>query len=393
MKIRSGALASLASLAPLASLALLAMPSCVEPPKPPPISTPPTETSTPPAVATEPPREPAPPPAAAAPGTRTVLAARKNDDTWDRMLVAGGRLYALTDVNRWTSGPMYVPAARLWSVPIAGGELMHHLDLEGLASLVADDASLYVAVNRDLSKMGTSQAKMPTGRIFRLPLGGGAPVNVATSIQPQVVALDGATLWFDGFRMPKDGSKSPALSGVKNPMTFAFDDEYVYFTTGKGDNAKPDGKNGRVLRMPKKGGTTTVLATGLPDEPGGLAVDASHVYVTAVAWTSPALENAGVIARVKKEGGDLEILAKDQPSLRNAWLSGDDLYVVSGRTGRPGSVLRVKKEGGPVETVVSDPTLRHATDDGTSIYFASDGTFRAQPAERLTPAVLLRLVK
>jgi len=379
--------------AALLSAALLA---CGEPAKSPSAPTPADEVE-PPSSATEAPSKPTPPPATVrpAPGTRTTLAEKTVDDSWDKMIVAGGRLYVLTDVNKWTTGPMYVPAARLWSVPITGGELTRHLELEGLSSMAADERSLYVAVNRDLSTMDTSRAKSPTGRIFRLPLAGGAPTDLATGISPSNIALDGDTIWFDGFRMPKDGSQPPAPSGVKGAIAFAFDAENVYFTTGKGSAqpAKPGGKNGRLLRMAKSGGAPVVFATGLPDEPSGLAVDATHVYVTAVAWGSEATEKAGVVARVAKEGGDLEVLAGDVPMPRAAWLSADHVYLRSGRPGRPGAVLRVAKTGGAVETVVSDGTLAHVTMDESSIYFSNDGTFQKEPFARLTPAVLVRLVK
>lgn len=369
--------------------------ACVEPTKTPPAHPAPVDTE-PSATAETAPRPPPPAaPAPPAPGTRTIVAEKKVDDSWDKMIVAGGRLYVLTEVNKWTTGPMYVPAARLWSVPISGGALTRHLELEGLASLAADESSLYVAVSRDLSAMNTSRAKSATGRIFRLPLAGGAPVDLATGISPTNLAIDGDTIWFDASRMPKDGTKPPTPSGVKGAIAFAFDAENVYFTTGKASAqpAKPDGKNGRVLRMPKSGATPVVLATGLPDEPAGLATDATHVYVAAVAWGSEAAEKAGVVARVPKSGGDLEVLAMDVPMPRAAWLSGDHVYVRSGRPGRPGSILRVAKTGGAPETVLDDGTLAHATMDETSIYFSNDGTFQKESHARLTPAALVRFVK
>ncbi len=373
----------------------LSVVACVEPPKTPPSHPAPVDTAPP--EDTEKPGPSAPPAASAppAPGTRTTVAEKKIEDSWDQMVVASGRLYVLTEVNKWTTGPMYVPAARLWSAPITGGELTRHLELEGLASLAADESSLYVAVNRDLAAMNTSRAKSPTGRIFKLPLAGGAPVDLATGITPSNIAVDGDTIWFDGFRMPKDGSKPPAPSGVKGAIAFAFDAENVYFTAGKGSAqpVKPDGKNGRLLRMPKSGGAPVVLATGLPDEPAGLAVDGTHVYVAAVAWGSDASEKAGVIARVPKAGGELAVLATDVPMPRAAWLSGDHVYVRSGRPGRPGSILRVAKSGGSTEPVVEDGTLAHATMDATSIYYSNDGTFRKEPFARLTPAVVVRVVK
>jgi hypothetical protein len=378
----------------IAAVAALLL-SCAEPAQPPAASPPPKETVVaPPPIASGESKPAGPVEVAPVSGTRTVVAQKTVDDSWDKMIVAGGRVYALTEVNKWGSGAMYVPAARLWSAPIGGGTLTKHLELEGLASLAADDAWLYVAVTRDLSTMGTSRANASTGRIFRMPLAGGTPLDLAGNIAPRVFALDGDTLWFDAYNMPKSGGKAPAPTGARGAMAFAFDDEYVYFTSGKGSGepTKPDGKNGRILRMPKKGGAPTVLARGLPDEPSGLAVDGTHVYATAVTWGSPASESAGVIARVPKEGGDLQILGA-QALPRAAWIAGDHVYVRSGRPGRPGSIVRVLKTGGAVETVVTDETLVSATMDKTSLYFTSDGTFRKEPFERLSPAVLIRLVR
>lgn len=382
----------------LPALALL-LTACPEPPKPAEKPTPPLDEEPPPTKpVTEAPKKKEPEKLKS--GTHATIAERKNNnDSWDRgMVVAGGKLFVMTNVNSWKGGTMYVPAARLWSTPVNGGELGKLMDLEGYAALAADDTSLYVAVNRDLALTGTPKQNTPSGRIFKMPLAGGAPTDLAKGIEPRVIGIDGDTLWFDGMKMPKDGSKPPSPSGVKSPMTIAFDAEYVYFTQGKGGSGEPtkaDGKNGRVLRMKKSGGAPTVLAKDLPDEPGGLALDGTHVYVSAVAWSSPAFEKAGVIARVPKEGGSLEVLAKDQPSVRGAWLGGDHVYVLSGRGGRPCNVLKVPKAGGAVETAISDSTLEHATADDTSIYFSSDGTFKDQGAggDRLSNPILVRYVR
>jgi hypothetical protein len=79
--------------------------------------------------------------------------------------------------------------------------------------------------------------------------------------------------------------------------------------------------------------------------------------------------------------------------LRAAWVSGDHVYVRSGRPGRPGSIRRVPKSGGKVETVLEDATLSHATMDATSVYISSDGSFRADTHERTAPASIVRFVK
>jgi len=361
--------------------------SCRDPETPKPVP-PPSDT----AIAPPPPpptadHPVAPPPKGPAVGSRTVLANKTTDETWDKMLVAGGKLWVLTNVTRWTNGPMYVPASRLWSVPITGGELTKHLDLEGMGNLASDDTSLYVAINRDLSKSAPK-----SGRIFKLPLAGGAPVDVATGIEPRTLAVDGDTLWIDDARMPKEGGKAATASGVKGAMTFAFDADNAYFSTAKGQGPAGDISGARIFKIAKKGGAPVMLASKLPEEATGLAVDATHVYFCAVSWSSPEKERAGIVARVAKAGGEPEILAKDQPSLRRLWIDEGNVYFLSGRGGRQASVLRVAKTGGEVTKVAADDTLEQAALDATSVYFSSAGTFDAGTKARLTPANLVRVV-
>jgi hypothetical protein len=350
--------------------------SPVETPVPPitaPVATAPQETAPGTAAVT-------PKPAALAAGTRTVLASRKDDtETWDKMLIAGGRLWIVAEVNRWTTGPMYVPAARLYSMPLAGGALTKHLDLEGLAAIAADDAALFVAVTKDLSTVGTPRAKAATGRIFRMPLAGGALVDLATAIEPKVLAVDESRVWFDGSFIPKVGDKAPAPSGAKAPLALAVDATHLYFTS----------KGGRVWRVAKAGGAAQLLAERLPDEPAAIAVDASHVYVSAVSWASAADQKKGVVARVAKEGGALEILAKDVDTPRGAWLSPEHAFVVTGRAGRPGAVLRIPKAGGEPAVAAEDRTLGHVALDERTIYVTSDGTFEPETKKRLGPPLVL----
>lgn len=367
------------------ALVMGALASCKEPELPPQPAPPheepgPVATQPPPAQTSKP--EAPPPPKS---GTRVMLANRANDDTWDKMLVAGGRLWVLTNVTRWTNGPMYVPAARLWSVPIAGGQLEKHLDLEGISSLAADDTSLYVAVSRDLSKPNG-----PTGRVVRIPLAGGSPSDVITGIAPSTMAVDRDGLWIDDKRVGKDGKAEAA--GTKGAMAFAFDDESVYFTTPKGAGPSGDSSGARVFRVSKKGGAPKMLAAKLPDEAAGLAVDSTHVYFCAVSWSSPSAEQAGIVARVPKAGGDVEILAKDQPAVRRAWVDDTNVYVLSGRGGHRASVLAIPKTGGEPKTVAVDDTLEHATMDASSVFFSSDGAFDANH-KRVAPASLVRIVK
>lgn len=357
----------------------------------------PAPTPTPPQTPPEPTPQPAPaptptaPPAAVTPkapppGTRTQLATRKDEsETWDKMRVVGGRLWIVTEVNKWTTGPMYVPAARLYSVPVTGGELVKHLDLEGLATLATDDTSLFVAITKDLSTMSTPRAKSPTGRIFRLPLGGGAPVDVATEIEPKTLAVDDDRVWFDGSFVPKAGGKSAAPSAVKAPLALAVDATHLYFTQ----------KGGRVLRVAKAGGATQTLAEKLPDEPAAIALDGTHVYVSAMSWTGESgnIRRKGVVARVPKEGGAVEVIAQDIESVRGVWVSGDDVFAIDGRAGRPGAVLRIAKSGGKVDRFAEDRTLGHIAVDDRALYLTSDGVFEPETKKRLKAPFVLGITR
>ena len=352
-------------------------------PQPPPVVPVATsEVEPPPPRRTDPIAKPARP-------ARAVLAERGNEDGgWANMLFAGGRLFALTEVNKW-KGRMYVPASILWSVSDDGGPRARMIDLEGLATLAADDAWLYVAVYRDLSTMNSTPANVPTGRIFRMPLNGGPPVGLATSVAPHTLAVDGDTLYFDDWRMAKDGTRPPTPSGIKDAIRFAFDDKSVYFAVAKGAGRT----SGQILQMPKTGGTPKVIATGLPAEPGGLAVDGAHVYFTAISYSGKEAETGGLVGRVPKEGGPVQALAEGQPALHDLWVSGEHVYFYSGRRGFPGTVLRVGKTGGGVETVTTDPTLEQVTVGPSAIYLASDGTFDEGTKRRVTPAVLVRIAR
>lgn len=374
----------------LAAAGVVVASSCKDPetPKPlpapetPPIASPPVPTAETHAPAIAEPKGPAV-------GSRTVLANRNSDETWDRMVVAGGKLWVLTNLTRWTSGPMYVPAARLWSVPITGGEMTKQADLEGMGNLAADDRYLYVAINRDLSKSAPK-----TGRVFRMPLGGdGKTEGILGNVEPRTFAVDGKRVYVDDVVVDATGGKSIDPSGAKGAMTFAFDAENVYFTTAKGAGPAGDTSGARVFRLAKLSkAPAVVLAAKLPEEATGLAVDASHVYFCAVSWSSPEKERAGIVARVPKKGGDVEILAKDQPALRRLWIDEGNVYFLSGRGGRQASVLRVAKIGGEVTKAAADDTLEQAAMDATSIYFSSDGTFDANTKARLSPANLVRVV-
>lgn len=151
------------------------------------------------------------------------------------------------------------------------------------------------------------------GSILRMPLGGGSPVELATSpdpyaLQPADIAV-GATHVFwtnEGFpgsvaKVPLEGGTSTVLASgdaLANPRAIAIDDTHVYWANW----GSTDGAISSVMKVPQDGGTVTVLASGL-DNVIDIAVDAGQVYFV--------INNQYVraLARVSTGGGPVTTLS------------------------------------------------------------------------------------
>jgi len=90
------------------------------------------------------------------------------------------------------------------------------------------------------------------------------------------------------LRVAKSGGVTTVLAdGLAAPVRVALVGDQVYFT----QHGTSSAANGKVSRVPVAGGTVVDVATSL-DHPHGVAVDATHVY-----WTS---YGGGEVARIAK---------------------------------------------------------------------------------------------
>jgi sugar lactone lactonase YvrE len=88
-----------------------------------------------------------------------------------------------------------------------------------------------------------------------------------------------------------------AITEDGNTMGIAVDKKNVYFTTG----------DGKMMQVPKNGGTALPLSTALGNEPWGIATDGKNVYAV-----SEPIDGPGAIVRVPVGGGVAKVLASGQ---------------------------------------------------------------------------------
>ncbi len=155
-----------------------------------------------------------------------------------------------------------------------------------------------------------SEIGIGSGKIRKVPLGGGAVTDLATGLfTPQpTVSVDSTFVYFGeaGFsigsgmikKVPLDpgGSVFALASGqrfnVSFPIAMRLDNSYVYFV----ENMPVTSGGGTVKKVSVNGGTVVTLASGL-DVPNRLAFDSTHVYFSEFA---AGVSGAGTIMKVPK---------------------------------------------------------------------------------------------
>jgi len=152
----------------------------------------------------------------------------------------------------------------------------------------------------------------PNGYVARVAKSGGSVQVLAYAQHPNGMAIDSQYVYFTERdignikKVPIGGGAPQTIASGLNAylQSLAVDTDNVYFVE---HNATGSGVGGRVGKVPKNGGTVTILASG-QSGPFFVAVDSSWVYFTEY--------GAGNVKRVSKTGGNLQTLASalDRPS-------------------------------------------------------------------------------
>jgi hypothetical protein len=245
------------------------------------------------------------PDALPAPPNATLLAAGQNAPR--ALQVIGGSVFWLNQGGR------AVGVKGVFSVPGGGGKFTTHAPADfDIMSMGADDTAVYWLAPRE-------------GKIFKAPLGGGAPVELAPT------------------------------SGISRGLVI--DENDVFWA-----------ENAGVFAVPKAGGKVrTVSEAGIPD---GLALDGTHVY-----WYSSL---AGVVSRAPKKGGTgTKVHADDQHTLHTFFVDGNDLFVSFGANDKM-VIQRIPKAGGAAVTVVEGqkPGTDFASDGAHLYWITEDEIFK-----------------
>jgi hypothetical protein len=249
------------------------------------------------------------------------------------------------------------------------------------------------------------------GKIYRVPLAGGAPAavvtkSVATQTEqlilvgselywttysdqsvlkaptesvPYGIASNGTDVFWANHYQPSNAighalaaggtTKNPIISGtpeVNYPTYVAVDGTYLFWA-----NAGTSGTNGSVMRAKLDGSQPTPLAQNQYPV-YGLAIDENNVYFTTI--------NTGTVSMVPKAGGTITPLGSNEGFVYGVAVDGNDVYWLD--TGKGALRHRSLLANAP-ETIADlnqpsiDPYLgspTYLTLDAAHVYYSDGGT-------------------
>jgi hypothetical protein len=212
------------------------------------------------------------------------------------------------------------------------------------------------------------------GTIRKRPLAGGDTTTVAVSPPPFGLVADATHLYWianDSYshgrieiRRYGNGTEEVLVSsqfvgGYIGAMTI--NATHIYYHKGM-----------QLLRMPKAGGASEVIATGLFDAGFGgvrIALDDTHVY-----W----IDSVGTVSRAALSGGTKEILVSPPnpfaDHLENEGIALDSDHVYWAQSAFP-KIVRIRKTGGPVEIVVDRMFAATLAIDGDTLVWSGTGVW------------------
>ena len=249
-------------------------------------------------------------------------------------------------------------AKRTGKVPKAGGAVVDLSTSNNTFVLAVNDTDLF------FGGAGTN--------LRRTPRGGGAIDILADVDLGEVVAVPEAQFYCDYanarvgaggfFRRTIDGKVTKILDGLSGCETIAVQGDWVYF----GESKNTDGAQPKIRRAPRAGGPPTVLREGSARR---IAVDGTHLYFVNY--------YASEIRRIPLAGGDDEVVADGPAEVRagNVRVDGDLVYwTIEGSSGDGGGVYRVAKTGGAITTVASGDDPIGIALDARALYWAEKGS-------------------
>jgi hypothetical protein len=179
-------------------------------------------------------------------------------------------------------------------------------------------------------------------------------------------------------RMPIAGGdvesfgRARSFAGIENVI--AFDDDNVYWTDFDLDDATI---GGRIMRMPKKGGTAEPVIEGRPGIPFSIATDGTEVF-----WS----ENASLeapsptsIMAMPLQGGNVRLVGNTIAGAGDIAVDAIAVYFGSSEDGSSAGVFRMNKAGGNPIPISSDgfvPAL-HLVIDEAQIYWGDGRMMKA----------------
>jgi hypothetical protein len=207
---------------------------------------------------------------------------------------------------------------------------------------IAVDATSVYWTNRG---SGTSNG----ATVMMVSINGGSATTLASGQNyADAIAVDSTTVYWtnngvDGslLKVPIRGGASTVLfSGL--PHGLALNGSRLYFT-----NSNSDGTGGTVMSMSIAGGTRITLAT-VSDTPRYIAADAKNVYFTT---------STGTVVKVATSGGGTPTtLASGQDSPTRIAVDATNVYWVTNRVGY-GAVVTIPIAGGPPAVLADTASL------------------------------------